>query len=84
MMTPEYSPDRFADLVLRSGNCKVYYADTSTPGGVSYELFGMGYDGACPDCGSVDVKDQGSYDKCLSCGTRITLEYVEAKIISSG
>ena len=84
MTTPKYSPDRFADLVLRSGNCLVYYADTSTPAGVSYELAGMGYDGACPDCGSLDVRDTGSYDKCLNCGTRITMEYVEALIIASG
>ena len=44
MTTPEYSPDQYADLVLRSGNCLVYYANTSTPAGVSYQLTGMGFE----------------------------------------
>ena len=82
-MTRYYPPLAEADLVLRSGTSKVYYTDTSTPDGVSYDLYGMSYYG-CPDCGGSDVNETGNYDQCLNCGTIITLEYLEAKIIASG
>jgi hypothetical protein len=32
---------------------------------------GYSYDGRCPWCGSSNVKDVGSFDKCLDCGERI-------------
>ena len=94
IMTKYYPPFAEADLVLRSGTCKVYYTDTSTPSGISYELYGMSYDGTCPDCGGVTVEMEGGdplvvedcrdYDLCLMCLRRITMEYLEAKIIASG
>jgi predicted RNA-binding Zn-ribbon protein involved in translation (DUF1610 family) len=73
-----------ADLVLTSGGYSVYYKDTTVGGEVSYQLYGMRFGGRCPECGGRDLRDRGSYDKCMECGMRITLEYVEAKIISSG
>ena len=54
----------------------------------------MSYDGTCPDCGGVTVEMEGDdplvvedcrdYDLCLMCLRRITMEYLEAKIIASG
>ena len=39
------------------------------PGGISY-------DGQCPECGGHDMKDKGSFDKCMSCGLRIGADYL--------
>jgi len=25
----------------------------------------------CPECGSLDIKDKGSFSKCMQCGERI-------------
>ena len=72
------------DLTLRVYGCEVHYMDTSTPEKVSYALFGMTLNGICPDCGSSEMKDKGSYDKCMGCGVRLTMEYMEGKIIASG
>ena len=47
------------DLTLRGYGCEVHYMETSTPEGVSYELFGMTLNGICPDCGSSEMKDKG-------------------------
>jgi len=44
----------------------------------------MTLNGICPDCGSSEMKDKGSYDKCMGCGARLTMEYMEGKIIASG
>ena len=72
------------DLTIRGYGCEVYYMETSTPEKVSYELFGMTLNGTCPDCGSNEMKDKGSYDKCMDCGERLTMEYMANKIITSG
>ena len=72
------------DLTLRGYGCEVHYMDTSTPEKVSYALFGMTLNGICPDCGGSEMKDKGSYDKCMGCGARLTMEYMEGKIIASG
>ena len=72
------------DLVLTSKGCTVYYVETSKDGAVSYEACGWSYGDACPECGSEDLRGKGSWEKCMSCGTRITLEYLEAKVASSG
>lgn len=40
------------------------------PGSVEVFVGGYGYDGRCPRCGSVNMKDKGSFDKCLDCGCR--------------
>ena len=32
---------------------------------------GWGYDGSCPWCGGGNIKDKGSFDKCMDCGERI-------------
>ena len=72
------------DLTIRAYGYRVHYEDTSTPEKVSYALFGMTLNGICPDCGGSEMKDKGSYDKCMGCGTRLTMEYMEGKIITSG
>ena len=72
------------DLTLKAYGCAVHYMDTSTSGKVSYSLFGMTLPEECPDCGSRDMQDKGSYDKCRGCGIRLTMEYIENKIITSG
>lgn len=30
----------------------------------------------CPSCGSRDLKDNGTWDKCMSCGARISMDGV--------
>ena len=72
------------DLTIRAYGYRVHYEDTSTPEKVSYALFGMTLSGICPDCGGSEMKDKGSYDKCMGCGARLTMEYMEGKIIASG
>ena len=77
------------DLTIRAYGYRVHYEDTSTPEKVSYELLGVTLSdlhvaGICPDCGSDGLKDRGSYDKCMGCGARLTMEYMEGKIIASG
>ena len=72
------------DLTIRAFGYGVHYEDTSTSEKVSYELLGVTLNGICPDCGSEEMKDKGSYDKCMGCGTRLTMEYLENKIITSG
>jgi predicted RNA-binding Zn-ribbon protein involved in translation (DUF1610 family) len=76
------------DLTIRAYGYGVHYEDTSTPEKVSYELLGVTLASLtywrCPDCGSEEMEDQGSHDKCLGCGARLTMEYLENKIITSG
>ena len=72
------------DLTIRAYGYGVHYEDTSTPERVSYELLGVTFSGICPDCGGSEMKDKGSYDKCMGCGARLTMEYMEGKIIASG
>ena len=81
---PQESDVPKPDLTLQSGGFAVWYMDTSTSETVSYELFGMQLTGDCPDCGSGNTRDKGSFDKCMDCGLRITMEYLENKIITSG
>lgn len=33
---------------------------------------GFSYDGTCPECRSTNIKEKGSFDKCLDCGERIS------------
>ena len=33
---------------------------------------GWGYDGRCPWCNSDDIREKGSFDKCMACGKRIS------------
>ena len=72
------------DLTIRAYGCEVHYEDTSTPEKVSYELSGMTLFGTCPDCESPNLRDKGSYLKCMNCGARLTMEYLESRIITSG
>ena len=72
------------DLTLRGYGCEVHYMDTSTPEKVSYELLGVTFSGICPDCGLGGLESHGSYDVCAACEVRLTMEYLENKIITSG
>ena len=76
------------DLTIRAFGYGVHYEDTSTSEKVSYELLGVTLSSldrwTCPDCGSEDLMDDGSYDMCVGCGIRLTLKYLENKIITSG
>lgn len=47
----------------------------------SVQLLGDGgwqYDGKCPKCNSENIRDKGSYDKCLQCGLRISFSTFES------
>ena len=72
------------DLTVKAYGYGVHYEDTSTSEEVSYRFLGVTLNGICPDCGSEEMKDKGSYDKCMGCGARLTMEYMEGKIIASG
>jgi uncharacterized protein (DUF983 family) len=72
------------DLTIWAFGYGVHYEDTSTPERVSYELLGVTFSGICPDCGLGGLEDGGSHDKCIGCGARLTMEYLENKIITSG
>lgn len=41
-------------------------------GAVDLSENGFSYDGKCPMCGSANIKEKGSYDKCDQCGHRIS------------
>jgi len=82
MEVTSFIPD--PDLTLKGYGCAVHYRDTSTADRVSYSLFGMTLPQSCPICGSNDMKDKGSYDKCMGCGERLTMEFIERMIITSG
>ena len=72
------------DLTIWAFGYGVHYEDTSTPERVSYELLGVTFSGICPDCGLGGLEDYGSYDVCSACEVRLTMEYLENKIITSG
>ena len=77
------------DLTVKALGYGLHYEDTSTSEEVSYRFLGITLsrahvDGLCFDCGSGNLKDRGSYDKCMDCGARLTPEYLEGKIIASG
>ena len=65
-----------------------------SPGAVYYEPYAWDYGSDCVDCGGGTIRVAGAdpltdgdcrdYNLCLDCGAKITNEYVEAKIISSG
>ena len=72
------------DLTIWAFGYGVHYEDTSTPEKVSYELLGVTFSGICPDCGLGGLESHGSYDVCAACEVRLTMEYLENKIITSG
>lgn len=52
-------------------NCHKLLKDTF-PGSVILIGNGFSYDGFCPKCRSSNIKEKGSWDKCLDCGFRIS------------
>lgn len=63
----EYSDDKLQTL------CEKCHTSLYSLRNGSITLFegGFSYDGRCPSCNSSNIREKGSWDKCMDCGMRI-------------
>ena len=66
---------REARRIHESGSMACIYAQGLRDGLKDY-FRGIWQKGMCPHCRSLNLRDKGSFDKCMDCGLRITCELV--------
>ena len=71
------------DLKITFGGHYILYGKSNHDGGSEYHLYGQGYDYdvPCLECGSTERMDKGSYEKCLGCAERITMDWLADKLL---